>query len=122
MLEYMPHRNHIKLSWLQLVQVLLVLHGNTDRLRRAYYLRTVALTHTVAKETRVFGLANFSLARRGSLDLETLGDAIVRDLPEDAGPDTLPFTVLRLALILMAGLAAMAGGLVLRRSAGNAGR
>ncbi|HEX5894927.1 MAG TPA: hypothetical protein VFY47_01280 [Thermoleophilaceae bacterium] len=44
------------------------------------------------------------------------------DLPEDAGPDTLPFTGLRLALILMAGLAAMAGGLVLRRSAGNARR
>jgi hypothetical protein len=45
-----------------------------------------------------------------------------RDLPEDASPETLPFTGLQLALIVMAGLAALAGGLVLRRSAGVARR
>ena len=39
------------------------------------------------------------------------------DLPEDASPDTLPFTGLQLVLIAMAGLVALAGGLVLRRSA-----
>lgn len=43
--------------------VTLVLHGNTDLLRRAYYLRTLALTHTVAKETRVFGLAPWLVDR-----------------------------------------------------------
>ena len=36
--------------------------------------------------TRVFGLANFSLARRAPLDLEAIGAAIVRDLPDEAVP------------------------------------
>jgi tRNA uracil 4-sulfurtransferase len=36
--------------------------------------------------TRVFGLANFSLARRAPLDLEAIGDAILRDLPDQAVP------------------------------------
>ena len=36
--------------------------------------------------SRVFGLANFSLARRAPLDLEAIGDAIVRDLPDEAVP------------------------------------
>jgi hypothetical protein len=44
----------------------------------------------------------------------------VADLPEDASPDTLPFTGLQLVLIAMAGLVALAGGLVLRRSARTA--
>jgi hypothetical protein len=44
------------------------------------------------------------------------------DLGEDAGPGTLPFTGLRLVLILMVGLAALAGGFALRRSAGAPGR
>ena len=44
-------------------EVTLVMHGNTDLLRRAYYLRTLALTHTVAKETRVFGLAPWLVDR-----------------------------------------------------------
>jgi cobalamin biosynthesis Mg chelatase CobN len=44
------------------------------------------------------------------------------DLPEDASPATLPFTGLQLALIVMTGLAALAGGLVLRRSAATARR
>lgn len=34
--------------------------------------------------SRVFGLANFAIAGRSTLDIEALGDAIVRDLP--AGP------------------------------------
>lgn len=39
--------------------VTLVLHGRTDRLRHAYYLRSVALEPAAAKETRVFGLAGW---------------------------------------------------------------
>lgn len=39
--------------------VTLVLHGRTDRLRHAYYLRSVALEPGAAKETRVFGLADW---------------------------------------------------------------
>lgn len=37
------------------------------------------------------------------------------ELPEDASPDTLPFTGLQLALMSMAGLVAIAGGAALRR-------
>ncbi len=33
--------------------------------------------------SRMFGLANFSLARRVSLDIEAIGDALVRDLPQE---------------------------------------
>jgi tRNA uracil 4-sulfurtransferase len=36
--------------------------------------------------SRVFGLANFSLARRAPLDLEAIGDAILHDLPDQAVP------------------------------------
>jgi tRNA uracil 4-sulfurtransferase len=32
---------------------------------------------------RMFGLANFSLARRVSLDIDAIGDALVRDLPQE---------------------------------------
>jgi len=39
------------------------------------------------------------------------------DLPEDAGPANLSFTGLQLVLIAMLGLAAIAGGGVLRRTA-----
>jgi ATP-binding cassette subfamily B protein len=39
--------------------VTLVLHGRTDRLRHAYYLRSVALEPAAAKESRVFGLAGW---------------------------------------------------------------
>jgi ATP-binding cassette, subfamily B, bacterial len=38
-------------------QVTLVIYGRTEKLRRAYYLRSLALGPTVAKETRIFGLA-----------------------------------------------------------------
>jgi hypothetical protein len=44
--------------------------------------------------------------------------AVVADtveLPEDASPETLPFTGLGLAFIALGGLAALAGGLMLRR-------
>ena len=44
-------------------QVTLVLYGRTDELRRAYYLRRLALTPDVAKETRVFGLSPWLVDR-----------------------------------------------------------
>jgi hypothetical protein len=50
---------------------------------------------------------------------EPAGSAVASqamDLPEDASPATLPFTGLQLALIAIAGLAALAGGLTLRRT------
>lgn len=40
-------------------EVTLVMYERTDDLRRAYYLRTLALTSEAAKETRVFGLADW---------------------------------------------------------------
>jgi len=39
--------------------------------------------------------------------------------PRDASPATLPFTGLQLALVLLAGLAAIAAGTVIRRAAGT---
>ena len=39
------------------------------------------------------------------------------ELPEDASPETLPFTGLGLAFITLGGLIALAGGLMLRRAA-----
>ena len=56
-------------------QVTQIIYGRTDDLRRAYYLRGLALTATVAKETRVFGLAPWLVAnyRAGSL-------AVMRDI------------------------------------------
>jgi ATP-binding cassette subfamily B protein len=46
-----------------------VMYGRTPQLRRAYYLRALALTGEVAKETRVFGLASWLVDhyRRGWL-------------------------------------------------------
>jgi ATP-binding cassette subfamily B protein len=43
--------------------VTLVLMGRTPRLRRSYYVRTLALTPGVAKETRVFGLSDWLVER-----------------------------------------------------------
>ena len=54
-------------------EVTLVMHGSTDLLRRAYYLRTLALTHTVAKETRVFGLAPWLVDRYRTHWLDVMG-------------------------------------------------
>ena len=50
-------------------QVTLVIYGRTERLRRSYYLRRLALTSALAKETRVFGLADWLVEhyRRGWL-------------------------------------------------------
>lgn len=42
--------------WYQVAQVM---HGGTEALRRSFYLRTLALTPTVSKEIRVFGLAGW---------------------------------------------------------------
>jgi ATP-binding cassette, subfamily B, bacterial len=55
-LGYRVARRH----WEDVTQVLM---GRTPRLRRSYYLRTLALTPDVAKETRVFGLAGWMVAR-----------------------------------------------------------
>jgi hypothetical protein len=49
-----------------------------------------------------------------------VGGAVVAEtveLPEDASPETLPFTGLGLAFITLGGLIALAGGLLLRRTA-----
>jgi len=46
--------------WYEVAQVM---HGGTGALRRSFYLRTLALTHTVAKETRVFGLSDWLVGR-----------------------------------------------------------
>ncbi len=43
--------------------VTLVMYGRTSRLRRSYYLRRLALGSAIAKETRVFGLANWLVDR-----------------------------------------------------------
>jgi len=44
-------------------QVTQVIHGRVDELRRAYYLRKLALSAEIAKETRVFGLASWLVDR-----------------------------------------------------------
>jgi outer membrane biosynthesis protein TonB len=51
----------------------------------------------------------------GSTDVEIVSQSA--HLPEDASPDTLPFTGLQLALVAMIGLAAIASGAALRRGA-----
>jgi ATP-binding cassette, subfamily B, bacterial len=56
-------------------QVTLVVWGRTDRLRRAYYIRGLALSSQMAKETRIFDLAEWLVReyREGSL-------AVLRDV------------------------------------------
>jgi ATP-binding cassette subfamily B protein len=44
-------------------EVTVVLNGRTDRLRRAYYLRGLALSAQMAKETRIFDLADWLVGR-----------------------------------------------------------
>jgi ATP-binding cassette, subfamily B, bacterial len=46
--------------WYQVTQVML---GRTEELRRSYYLRGLALSSALAKETRVFGLAGWLVDR-----------------------------------------------------------
>jgi ABC-type multidrug transport system fused ATPase/permease subunit len=46
--------------WRQVTQVML---GRTEELRRSYYIRKLALSSEVAKETRVFGLAGWLVER-----------------------------------------------------------
>lgn len=47
-------------QWYQVAQVI---STGTEALRRSFYLRTLALTHTVAKEIRVFGLSEWLVDR-----------------------------------------------------------
>ena len=54
--------------------VTLVLYGRTDRLRHAYYLRSLALEPDAAKETRVFGLAQWLVDRYRQRWLEEMTD------------------------------------------------
>ena len=51
------------------IDVTLAIFGRTERLRRAYYLRTLALSSRMAKETRIFDLAGWLVGqyRAGSL-------------------------------------------------------
>lgn len=58
--------------WYEVAQVM---HGGTEALRRSFYLRTLALTHTVAKETRVFGLSDWLVGR-----YRTSWRAVMRDV------------------------------------------
>lgn len=44
-------------------EVTLVIYGRTDRLRRAYYLRTTALSSRAAKEIRIFDLSRWLVER-----------------------------------------------------------
>jgi len=64
---YQVTRKH----WLE---VTLVLYGRTDELRRSYYLRTLALTGDVAKETRIFGLAGWLVDQYRAGWLEVMHD------------------------------------------------
>jgi hypothetical protein len=50
----------------------------------------------------------------GELSSALVGDTV--ELPEDASPETLPFTGFGLAFLTLGGLLAIAGGLVLRRA------
>jgi ATP-binding cassette subfamily B protein len=51
-----------------------VIFGRTDRLRRSYYLRSLALSSHVAKETRIFDLASWLVNQYRSSSLLVLAD------------------------------------------------
>ena len=51
-----------------------VAYGRTDRLRRSHYLRSLALSGTTAKETRVFGLADWLVAQYRATWLSVMTD------------------------------------------------
>jgi ABC-type multidrug transport system fused ATPase/permease subunit len=55
-------------------EVTLVIWGQTDRLRRAYYLRSLALSSQVAKEIRIFDLAHWLVQRYRESSLAVLED------------------------------------------------
>jgi ATP-binding cassette subfamily B protein len=55
-------------------EVTVVLAERTDRLRRSYYLRGLALSSEVAKETRIFDLANWLVDRYRVSSLDVLSD------------------------------------------------
>jgi ATP-binding cassette subfamily B protein len=59
----------------QYQHVTLVMHGRTEKLRRVHYLRRLALTEEMAKETRVFGLAGWLVDR-----YRTRWLAVMRDI------------------------------------------
>jgi ATP-binding cassette, subfamily B, bacterial len=56
------------------IDVTLVIFGRTEGLRRAHYLRTLALSSHVAKETRVFDLAGWLVSQYRSGSLAVLAD------------------------------------------------
>jgi ATP-binding cassette subfamily B protein len=58
-------------QWLEVAQVI---ESGTEALRRAFYLRTLALTHTVAKEIRVFGLDRWLVDRYRSSWTDVMSD------------------------------------------------
>jgi ABC-type multidrug transport system fused ATPase/permease subunit len=55
-------------------EVTVVMAQRTDRLRRSYYLRGLALSSAVAKETRIFDLANWLVDRYRHSSLDVLSD------------------------------------------------
>jgi ATP-binding cassette, subfamily B, bacterial len=60
LLAYVVSYNVARWHWDEIGVVML---GRTDRLRRAYYLRGLALSSTVAKETRIFDLSDWLVGR-----------------------------------------------------------
>jgi ATP-binding cassette subfamily B protein len=55
-------------------EVTVVMAQRTNRLRRSYYLRGLALSSAVAKETRIFDLANWLVDRYRHSSLDVLSD------------------------------------------------
>jgi ABC-type multidrug transport system fused ATPase/permease subunit len=82
-------------------QVTLVIYGRTEHLRRSHYLRKLALGSALAKETRVFGLADWLVDhyRRGWL-------AVMQEIWRKRREGWLA------ALLLFGGLAALEGAVL----------
>jgi ATP-binding cassette subfamily B protein len=60
LLAYLVSYNLLRWHW---DEIGVVLFGQTDRMRRSYYLRGLALSAQVAKETRIFDLGNWLVGR-----------------------------------------------------------